>query len=124
MSGRTYAIVVALALVAFVLILRQVRQRRLMAKYALLWLTFGIALVLLAVIPGALDRLASLAGVEYPPALLLVLGLGYFAFLCLQFSVELTRLEERTRVLAEEVALVRERLGRLEAVDAADPTAD
>ena len=97
------------------LILRQVRLRRLRAKYALIWMCFGLALIPLAVIPGLLDRLASLAGVEYPPALLLVLGLGFFAFLCLQFSIELTRLEERSRVLAEEAALVRERLTRANA---------
>jgi hypothetical protein len=72
-----------------------------------MWLMAGIALLPLAVIPGALDQLASWLGIAYGPALLLVLGLGYFALLSLHFSTELSRLEERTRVLAEEVALLR-----------------
>ena len=108
MSARAYVLVVLGAVAAMLLILRQVRQRRLRAKYALLWLFVGPVLVLLAVIPGALDWLASVAGVAYPPALLLVLGLGFFAFLSLHFSVEMSRLEERTRVLAEETALLKE----------------
>jgi hypothetical protein len=112
MTTRAYVIVVVGALIAISLILRQVRRRRLRGKYALMWMLVGVGLVLLAVIPGALDRLGSVAGVAYPPALLLVMGLGFFAFLSLHFSVELTRLEERTRVLAEETALLNERLTR------------
>jgi hypothetical protein len=111
-SARTYVIVVIGALFALAMILRRVRHRRLRAKYALLWMCFGVGLFLLAIIPQALDRLASLAGVAYPPALLLVLGLGFFAVLCLHLSTELSRLEERTRVLAEETAMIREILER------------
>lgn len=112
MSARTYVIAIIGALAVMFLVLRQVRQRRLRAKYALLWLSVAVIMTLLAVIPDALDRLAGLAGVSYGPALLLVMGLAFFAFLCLHFSAELSRLEERTRVLAEETSLLRERMDR------------
>lgn len=112
MSVRTYIIVVLGALAALGMILRQVRLRRLRAKYALLWITVGVSFAALAGIPNALDGLARLAGVAYPPALLLVVGIGFFALLCLHFSAEISRLEERTRVLAEEAALLREQLER------------
>ena len=117
MSIRAYLLVTIAAIAAMLLILRQVRQRRLRAKYALMWLIVGTVLVLIAVIPGALDWLASVAGVAYPPALLLVMGLGFFAFLSLHFSVEMSRLEERTRVLAEETALLKEAQQRRVAAD-------
>ncbi len=118
MSGRAYLMALVGTLLTLGLIIHQVRERRLRAKYALLWLLVGIALVPLAVIPGALDSLAELLGVAYPPALLLVFGLGFFALLCLHFSYELSRLEERTRVLAEEVALLR---GRAAEIDSQEP---
>jgi hypothetical protein len=111
-SGRSYFFVVFSAVGILVLILRQVRLRRLRAKYALIWLTAGAVVLPIAMIPGLLDDLASLLDVAYPPALLLVGGLGFFALLSLHFSTELTRLEERTRVLAEEAALLRNRLER------------
>ncbi len=120
MSARTYVIVVIGALVASAMILRKVRDRRMRAKYALLWMAVCVTLVALAVIPGALDKLAELAGVAYPPALLLVAGLGFFALLCLHFSSELSRLEDRTRMLAEESALIWEQLDRLKR-SGADP---
>jgi hypothetical protein len=108
MSPRAYAIVVIGALVALLAIVRQVRLRRLGAKYALLWFAVGLAFLVLAVVPNMLDRLARLAGIEYPPALLMAAGIGFFALLSLHFSSEITRLEERTRVLAEEAALLRD----------------
>jgi len=112
MSPRTYALAIVGVLALILLIFRQVRMRRLRAKYALIWLAAGLVLVPLAVIPGLLDSIASFVGVAYGPALLLIVGLGFFALLSLHFSVELTRLEERTRVLAEEAALVRHRLSK------------
>lgn len=115
MNIRTYVLAIVGVLALMFLILRQVRMRRLRAKYALIWLAAGLVLLPLAVVPGLLDWIASLVGVAYGPALLLVVGLGFFALLSLHFSAELTRLEERTRVLAEEAALLRNRLSRLDA---------
>jgi hypothetical protein len=109
-SARTYFFAVLAAFAFIVLILRQVRLRRLRAKYALIWLSAGVVMLPFALIPGLLDEAASLIGIAYGPALLLMLGLGFFALLSLHFSSELTRLEERTRVLAEEAALLRNRL--------------
>ena len=108
MSGRAYVLVLLGALVSLTMILRAVRIGKLRAKYAIIWMGVGLVLLPLAVVPGLLDRLARLTGVAYPPALLLVLGLGFFAMLSLHFSQEMSRLEERTRLLAEELALLRE----------------
>jgi hypothetical protein len=115
-SGRAYLVVVAATLMLLVVILRLVRRRRLRPKYALLWLAFGAAILPFALIPSLLDRLARLVGVEYGPALLLVLGLGFFALVSLHFSSELSRMEERTRTLGEEIALLRDHItgGQLE----------
>jgi hypothetical protein len=115
MSTRAYLLLVVGALIALGIILREVRVGRLRAKYAMIWLAVGLLLLPVAVIPGALDALARLAGVAYPPALLLVFGLGFFAALSIHFSHELSRLEERTRILAEEIALLREATERTSA---------
>jgi hypothetical protein len=111
-STSAYIIVVAITLTTIAIIIRQVRMRRLKAKYALMWLLVAVVTLPVALIPGLLDEIASALGVAYGPALLLVLGLGFLAVLSVHFSCEVTRLEERTRVLAEEVALLRSDLQR------------
>ena len=107
MSARAYVLAVAAAIVGLVLIFRQVRLGRLRAKYALIWLTVALIVLPFAVIPGLLDETASFLGIAYGPTLLLVAGLVFFAALSIHFSSELTRVEERTRVLAEEIAILR-----------------
>jgi hypothetical protein len=128
MSASAYIIVVAITLTTIAIIIRQVRMRRLKAKYALVWLLVAVVALPVALIPGLLDRAASSVGVAYGPALLLVFGLGFLAVLSVHFSCELTRLEERTRVLAEEVALLRSDIERHGArhtfQSAADPDAN
>lgn len=114
MSARAHILVLLATLLSLALIVRQVRLRRLRAKYALLWLLVALALTPLALAPGLLDASADLVGIAYGPALLLVIGFAFFALLSLHFSYELSRLEERARALAEETALMRERLEALE----------
>lgn len=114
MSGRAYVFeALAMALV-LVVIIRQVRLRRLRPKWGIIWLLSAVLVAPLAFVPGLLDWLAEQLGVDYPPALLLVFGLGFFALLTLQITIELTQLQERTRVLAEEAALLRSELDRRE----------
>ncbi|HEY3484777.1 MAG TPA: DUF2304 domain-containing protein [Ilumatobacteraceae bacterium] len=110
MSTRAYLVFAVATIAVLAVIIRMVRMRRLRAKYALMWLATGLVVAPIALVPGFLDWIASLFGVAYGPALLLVLGLGFLGLLSVHFSSELTRLEERTRVLAEETALLREKV--------------
>ena len=100
-----------LALVAggatLALILDLVRRRQLREKYAALWLVTGAGMAVLAVLPGLLDRVAGWLGVADPPNLLFFLAILVLLMVVVQLSFEVSRLEERTRVLAEEVALLR-----------------
>ncbi|HSP27189.1 MAG TPA: DUF2304 domain-containing protein [Ilumatobacteraceae bacterium] len=107
MSARAYVIAVAASFVGLILIFRQVRRGRLRAKYALIWLSVALLVLPFAVVPGLLDETASLLGIAYGPTLLLVAGLVFFAALSIHFSSELSRVEERTRVLAEEISILK-----------------
>jgi hypothetical protein len=88
-------------------ILELVRRRQLREKYAALWLAVGLAVLVLAVWPGLLDRTADLIGIADPPNLLAFVGLVFLLGVCAHLSWEVSRLEEETRSLAEEVAILR-----------------
>ena len=93
-------------------VLHLMRSGRLRAKYAMLWSTVGAGLVVLAAFPGLLDWTAGRLGIYYPPAAFLMAAVAFLFVLTVHFSWELSRLEERTRTLAEEVALLRDDLAR------------
>jgi hypothetical protein len=107
MSARAHLLVSIVAVPCLFFILRLVRKRQLRAKYSLLWLSVGVAFAVLAVSPGLLDWAAGKVGVDYQPALLFLVGMVFLLLVVVHLSWELSRLEDRTRILAEELSLLR-----------------
>lgn len=96
----------SVALVAIVLILVLLRSRKLKEKYAALWIMVGLAIVLLATVPSLLFSVSDLLGFEAPSNLLFVLAIFLLLGVALHLSLEISRLEDETRILAENVAIL------------------
>lgn len=121
-TAHVFVVIVTLLTVGFIIWL--VRRHRLKSKYSLLWLTIALALLALAAFPNMLDRVSSAVGIYYPPATILFAAVAFLFLVVVHFSWELSRLEERSRVLAEEVALLRASVERLEDAAAAGAAQD
>jgi hypothetical protein len=91
-------------------VLELVRRRRLVERYALLWMVAAVALLVLAVWRGALNELADLLGIASPPNAIFLIALGLVFVLLLHFSIATSRLSEETKILAQEVARLDEEL--------------
>ena len=76
-------------------------------KYTLLWMAVGLAVLVIAAFPAVLDRTSRYLHIYYSPSTLFLAAIGFLLLVCIYFSYELSRLEERTRILAEELAIVR-----------------
>ena len=99
----------------FVIVLELVRQRRLLERYALLWLACALALVALSAWDQLLQILADAIGAAYPPSALFAAAFFFIIVLLLHFSVAVSRLADQSKVLAQRLALSEERLAGLEA---------
>ncbi|GAA1801688.1 DUF2304 domain-containing protein [Planosporangium flavigriseum] len=105
---------VIVGLLLLVVIFELLRRRQLREKYAVLWIAVGLSVVPLAVFPRGLDAVAGLIGVASGASLVLFLAVLLLLLICTHLSWEVSRLEEETRTLAEEIALVRTRLAELD----------
>jgi len=83
------------------------RRRHIREKYAVVWLAVSVPMIVFAISPNLFNRLARAVGVVNPPDLLTVLACLFLLVVCVYMSWELGRMEDRTRRLAEEVALLR-----------------
>jgi len=86
------------------------RRRQIPDKYAVVWMAVSVPIAVFAVAPGLFNRLAHAIGVVNPPDLLTVCASLFLLIVCAYMSWELGRLEDRSRRLAEEVALLRKEL--------------
>lgn len=110
---RAELVAVLAALLVVIVVLRLVVRRRLLVKYAALWLILSVVLVAMALIPRSLTAMASVLGFEVPANLLFFAGFVLLLFVTLQLSVELSDVEGRVQRLAEELAIMQEgRIGR------------
>lgn len=108
-----YALSVFGAVVTLGLMIEMLRRRRVREKYAVLWLLIGAGVLLVGIFPGLLLRASDVLGVEVPANLLFFLAGIVLLLLSVQHSAELSRLEEETRTLAEEVALLQLQIDEL-----------
>ena len=115
---RIVAILASVGLLLIVLDL--VRRRRLLERYALVWLGVTVLLILLSVWDGLLIGVASVIGIFYPPSALFVIAFGFVIFLLLHFSVAVSRLADQSKVLAQQLGLLEERMRRQEARSASE----
>jgi hypothetical protein len=95
--------IVATALMLGV-VLELVRRRRLVERYALLWILVAFTLLVLAVWTDLLGELADLVGIAVPSNFLFAAALGFVVLLLLHFSVATSRLSDEAKILAQEVA--------------------
>jgi hypothetical protein len=110
LSGQAHVLIIIATLLTAWFIFRLVRARQLRSKYALLWLVIGLMLLPLAAVPGVLNTVSDWLGVFYSPTIFLLLAVGFLFVVVVHYSWELSRLENRTRTLAEELALLRAQL--------------
>jgi hypothetical protein len=100
------------------LVLELVRRRRLLERYALVWMAVTGLLILLTLWGGLLTRVAALIGIGYPPSALFLIAFGFVILLLLHFSVAVSRLTDQSKVLAQQLSLLEERVRRQEERDA------
>jgi hypothetical protein len=114
MALRLQIVSIGATLALFLLVFELVRRRRLMERYALLWLFSTVVLLGLAVWKDLLQQVASAIGIFYAPSALFVVAFGFILAILLHFSLVISRLADQTKVLAQHVGLLQQRLDLVE----------
>jgi hypothetical protein len=104
MDSRVQGIAVVVTALLLFLVFELVRRRRLLERYALLWLMSAVVLLVLAAWSGLLEEVASLVGIATPSNALFVVGFAFVLALLLHFSLAVSRLTDETKILAQQVA--------------------
>lgn len=101
---RVLAIVFCLGLMGFVV--EAIRRDRLKERYALLWLSASLVLLVLSLSRRLVDGLAVALGVRYGPSLLFLVAFLFLLGIVLHFSLVLSSHRDSIRRLAQTVALL------------------
>jgi hypothetical protein len=104
--------IIAVSVVICLLIFELIRRRRLMERYAILWLLAGVTVVVLSVGQSLLVKLTHAAGISYAPSAVFAIAFLFVLAMLVQFSMTISRLSDQNTALAQRLALLQERLDR------------
>lgn len=105
------AIVGSALLIIFALYL--IKKKRLKEEYSLLWLFFGLLFLTISIWKDALDWVADLVGIAYPPAaLFLILIMAVFVIM-IEFSIIISRQSNWIRTMGQDVGIMKNEIEQL-----------
>jgi hypothetical protein len=111
---RTSIVGAVASILLILVVLELVRGRRLKERYALLWFVTGFVLLVLSGWRDGLNTIAGWVGVtSYPPAVLFAVATLFILLVLLHYSTVISKLTDENVELAQRLALLEERIGRL-----------
>jgi hypothetical protein len=121
-------VLVALATFFLCVTVEMIRRRKLKEEYAMLWLGASLLLVVLAIFPWITFWLNRTLGINYLTLVVIACFL-FLAVIVMHYATVLSAQSEHIRQLAQQIALLRQKLHKPEAEadqdkEHADPPAD
>jgi hypothetical protein len=101
---------IALAVIICLLIFELVRRKHLMERYAILWLTAAVTVLVLSIWTGLLTKISHAAGISYLPSALFAVAFLFVLVMLVHFSMTISRLAHQNTVLAQRLALLQQRV--------------
>jgi len=114
MPSPIQVISIAASIAAILFVSSLIRKRKLREEYSILWIVGCSVLILFSIWRRLVDILADLVGIAYAPAVLLLIGIFFGVLMSLHFTVVISRQADENKTLAQEIALLRNRIDELE----------
>ena len=114
MTDTLRVILILGILIYFFVVFRLLKQKRLMLKYALLWLVMGGVMFVLILFPRLLFHLTRVFGIVETMNGLFTFAIGFILILMMALTVIVSKQSERIKNLVQDNALLEKRIRSLE----------
>lgn len=94
------------ALLILGVVLNLVRRRRLREEYSWLWLLASVFYLVLSIIPDWITAIANFLGINNTVTFLLFLALIFIVLILINYSVNLSKLNNQMKDVAQNIALL------------------
>ncbi len=108
MTAAVTAGIIGVLLAGAILFL--VRRDHLHGSFALWWFAVAAAILILGLFPPVIDWLGRITGINYPPVLPIVVGIGMILIRLLKMDVDRSRSERQMRRLTQKLAILEQEL--------------
>lgn len=117
MNLTTRVFVIIVAVLITISIYFKTRKKLFSEKGSIAWVVFSVIIIIVSIFPGMLDALSLFVGIQYPPSFLFLVALIFLLYAILHQSESLNILTKKNNELAQNIALLDERIRMLESHD-------
>jgi hypothetical protein len=110
-AGTTRVLALLLSVVFLLAVLNLVRTGRLKEEYTPIWTVVAVGIMVLSIWFDAVRLVTRAVGAWTPSSTLFFFGELFLLVLCLNYAVRLSGLSLQVKLLAQEVSILRARLG-------------
>lgn len=103
-----YYFAIGFAILFIIFILNLVRKNKLDEKYSILWLLFGIIILIVACFPNIIIEIAKILDVFYPPILLLLFSIIILGIYIIHVTIVITKQNKVIVKLAQEISILKD----------------
>ncbi len=99
-----------IVVVLVIIILEMLRRKSLREKYAIVWLSMAATILIAAAFPNYLNQLSRFLGFQYLSNFVLLFFGVINLIVVMHLSVVIGKTEDQNQTLAEEIALLKEKI--------------
>jgi len=110
MIFNVYMLSIIFSIIFLLVIVELIRKNRLLEKYSLLWILFGVILLVLSSTPFFIEKIAALVDIKYAPSVLFLFGMVYLIIYSLHITVVFSKQSQKITRLNQEIAILKEKL--------------
>lgn len=110
--GPIQILSILFSLFLLVLIVFLIRKKKIREEYAILWIVIFAIFLLLSVFRGIIDKISSLLGIQYQPAALFLILIGYTFLLMFHFSLVISDMKKKINAMATALTILEESLSK------------
>ena len=107
---RIQIIAIIVLVLAFALLVVQIKKRKLDLKYSLAWMLLDIVLIILAAFPKLIMLIAQCLGIETPSNLVFFCGFIFSLIIKYVLTVAISKMADNIRCLTQKIALLEKEL--------------
>lgn len=111
MPLKLVIILIIVAVLFLIFICRNVVKRKMIINYALLWILFGLAMIVAVLIPDLLKVVCNLIGIKTVSNFIFFLGFGLLLLITFVLSLIVSNQKVKITLLAQEVAILKHKEG-------------
>ncbi len=110
--AKIQMIAIAISILFLLYIIRLIIKGKLREEYSIVWIVCTVVLIVFSFWRNGLDVVSNLVGIYAPPNLVFTAAIFAIFIYLLHLSVVVSKLQSQSKQLAQEIALLKEKINK------------